>query len=251
MTIITHHDYPYEGRPHRYYFAITTDCNRACPWCSTYSKPGKKSYLSREIFLDLLPKEGIFEVQFEGGEPTLHPSLLWMVKRCRETGRCHRIVLCTNGVLFPFKYKNDQIDINNSKISLKDYFLKFGEQLTIKLSLNHHLFEHDTLLFEKARIIVDVIEGLKAAGDFKVILNVRRRNSIKNNYDKLILEQLSHYALEPYSNIFFLQAYGKNKNNNLAEKPFLVGYNFTLFNPDGKSFGNGLITRSEAMKELP
>lgn len=251
MTIITHHDYPYEGRPHRYYFAITTDCNRACPWCSTYSRPGKKTYLSREKFIDLLPKEGLFEIQFEGGEPTLHPDLLWMVQQSHRTRRCHRIVLCTNGVLIPFKYKNGQIDFDKSKISLKDYFLKFGSPLTIKLSLNHHLFEHDALLFEKARIIVDIIEDLKAAGAFKIILNVRRRNNIKYNYDNQILEQLSNHELEPYANIFFLQAYGKNKDNTRAEKPFLVGYNFTLFNPDGKSFGNDLISRSEAMKELP
>lgn len=251
MTIITHHDYPYEGRPHRYYFAITTDCNRSCPWCSTYSKPGKKTFLSQENFIKLLPKEGIFEVQFEGGEPTLHPHLFWMVKQCRKTRRCNSVVLCTNGVLFPFKYRSNLIDNEKSKISLSNYFLKFGHPLTIKLSLNHHLFEHDKLIFKKARLIVDVIEDLKSIGDFKIILNVRRRNNRKYNYDKLILEHLSHHALEPYANIFFLQAYGKNKDNKLAEKPFLVGYNFTLFNPDGKSFGNDLFSRSEAMKGLP
>ena len=251
MTIITHHDYPYEGRPHRYYFAITNDCNRACPWCSTYSRPGKKTYLSLEMFKNLLPKKGIFEIQFEGGEPTLHPNLLSMVQYSNETGRCNRVVICTNGVLFPFSYKNNQIDIKKSKISLKSYFLKFGPFLSLKLSLNHHLFEYDKLLFEKARIIVDVFKNLISNGDFKIILNVRRRNNPKYTYDNLILEKLACFDLENYANIFFLQAYGKNKNNPLAEKPFLVGYNFTLFNPDGKSFGNDLISRSEAMKKLP
>ncbi len=251
MTITAYHDSPYEGRPHRYYFAITNDCNRACPWCSTYSSPGKKTYLLKEKFIHLLPKEGSFEIQFEGGEPTLHPDLFWMIKQSRETRRCNRVVLCTNGVVFPFLYRNNRIDNKKSKSSLKNYFLKMGHPLTIKLSLNHHLYEHDKLIFEKAKLVVDVFEDLRAIGDFKIILNVRRRNNRKYNYDKLILEHLSHYALEPYTNIFFLQAYGKNKNNKLAEKPFLVGYNFTLFNPDGKSFGNDLISRSEAMKELP
>lgn len=251
MTIVTYYDSPYEGRPHRYYFAITNNCNRSCPWCSTYSGPGKNTYLSKKIFDKLIPKKGIFEVQFEGGEPTLHPDLIWMIQQCRQTKRCHRVVLCTNGVEFPFKYNNKQIYLQKSKILLKEYFLKFGQPFTIKLSINHHLLEHDRLLFEKARLIVDTIEDLKSFGDFKVILNVRRRNNPEFDYDNMLLQQLSKYSLQLKSNIFFLQAYGKNKNNNLAEKPFLVGYNFTLINPDGKSFGTDLISRSEAMKELP
>ena len=250
LTTIMHHDYPYKGRPHRYYFAITTDCNRACPWCSTYSSPGKKSYLSKEIFLKLLPKTGIFEIQFEGGEPTLHPDLEWMVQRCRQTGRCHRVVICTNGVLLPFVIKKNRINIEKSSASLKDYFLKFGHPLTIKLSINHHLFEHDKLLFEKARLIVDVIKNLKSNGDFKIVLNVRRRKNPKFNNDRVILQKLSQFSLEPYANVFFLQAYGKNKRSSSADRPFLVGYNFSLYNPDGKSYGTDLIARSEAMKKL-
>jgi len=251
LTISTPHDYPYKGRPFRCYFAITTDCNRACPWCSTYSSPGKSSYMTKDVFFDLIPKSGIFEVQFEGGEPTLHPDLNWMIQKCRNTGRCNRVVISTNGVILPFKYSGNKIDIEKSKNSLKKYFRRFGQPLTIKLSINHHLFEFDRLLFEKAKIVVEVFKDLNLEGDFKIILNVRRRKNPKYNNDKEILERLKKFTLEKYANDFFLQAYGKNKNDRNAEEPYLVGFNFELFNPDGKSFGTNLIARSEAMKKLP
>jgi len=251
LITVLNHDFPYKGRPFRFYFAITTDCNRNCPWCSTYSQPGKKTYMTKQTFLSLIPKSGIFEVQFEGGEPTLHPDLNWMVQKCHETGRCHRVVISSNGVLFPFCYKGNRVDIEKSKILLKQYFQKFGAPLTIKLSINHHLYEHDSLIFEKAKIMVDIFKNFKLIDDYKIVLNVRLRNNPKFNYDIKIRNYISKYSLEPYSNIFFLQAYGRNKNDKFAEGPFLVGYNFALFNPDGKSFGTNLISRSESMKKLP
>ena len=96
-----HRDAPVAGRPHRVYVALTNACNRACPWCSTYSSPARQTYITREAFAASLPPTGAFELQLEGGEPTLHPRLFELIALAEATGRCAGYVLCTNGVRIP------------------------------------------------------------------------------------------------------------------------------------------------------
>ena len=94
-------DHPSLERPHRVYAALTNKCNRACPWCSTCSSPKGSTYLGVEEFITGFPKEGLFQVQLEGGEPTVHPQFWEFVQKAREHPRCTHLVLCTNGVLLP------------------------------------------------------------------------------------------------------------------------------------------------------
>src|ERR1019366_5967429 len=94
-------DHPTPERPHRVYVALTNHCNRACPWCSTCSSPAGGTFLTLDDFERALPAEGPFEVQLEGGEPTVHPRFWDFVARARATERCKRLVLCTNAVVFP------------------------------------------------------------------------------------------------------------------------------------------------------
>src|SRR5689334_5024979 len=94
-------DHPTPDRPHRIYFAVTNHCNRACPWCSTCSSPRGSTFLTLDRFQKALPGSGMFEVQLEGGEPTIHPQFFEMVKIARAHPRCTRLVLCTNGVVLP------------------------------------------------------------------------------------------------------------------------------------------------------
>src|SRR3974390_2606035 len=94
-------DHPTRERPHRLYVALTNSCNRACPWCSTCSSPRGQTWLSVDHFSASLPRDGYFQVQLEGGEPTLHPQFWDIVRIARENPRCVHLVLCTNGVVLP------------------------------------------------------------------------------------------------------------------------------------------------------
>ncbi len=94
-------DYPLPDRPHRIYFALTNHCNRSCPWCSTCSSPASGTFLSLDGFQAAFPQEGDFQVQLEGGEPTIHPRFWDFVNLARDQPRCTRLVLCTNGVVLP------------------------------------------------------------------------------------------------------------------------------------------------------
>src|SRR4051794_10217564 len=92
-------DHPTPDRPHRVYVALTNHCNRACPWCSTCSSPRGGTWLSLEDYQAALPGEGLFQLQLEGGEPTVHPRFWDFVRIAREHPHCTSLILCTNGVV--------------------------------------------------------------------------------------------------------------------------------------------------------
>ena len=232
-----HLDSPSASRPHRLYIALTNHCNRDCPWCSTYSSPLGKSFISVKAVASLLPANGPFEVQLEGGEPTTHPELETIVALLRREPRCVKIVLSTNGVLLP-----------KTKSSLIPWIESFGPAFTLKLSMNHYLLDRDSGLVELATLLAECFDEL--GGGRLFVLNVRLRKGVPEN-DTRILELVRDAGLEPHANIFFLQRIGRASDMPDWENPFLVGTNFTMINPDGRIIGQDLLARSEAMRILP
>jgi uncharacterized radical SAM superfamily Fe-S cluster-containing enzyme len=76
---------------------ITSNCNLKCPMCFAESGPGGfatfKRMVDRYVFL-----EGVADVlQLSGGEPTLHPDLLRMVKYAYEQP-IQAVMINTNGI---------------------------------------------------------------------------------------------------------------------------------------------------------
>ena len=226
----------------RYYFAVTNKCNRRCPLCSCYSEPSKNTFLSVKVFEAILPKDDEFEAQFEGGEPLLHHDLMEMVAIARNTGRCLKITLCTNGVLLP-----------NNRESLINYFLAFGEPFVLKPSINTYLIEKDTNLFGKAELIRDVFDELKKMGRYSLAFNVRRnKKPLSLDDDQWLVDELERRGLDKISNIFFYQRYGRGSSREELDLPFIVKnpVEFYLINPDGSNHGTDIIGRAEAMGVL-
>lgn len=237
----------------RYYFALTNDCNRECEMCCTYSRPGKSTYLTFERYQEILPKEGRFEIQLEGGEPLMHPNLEDMIKYAQDTGRCDRVILGTNGVLLPYKYSNRNVDREKSIAAIKLYFLRFNPPFLLKPSINSHLISRDRLHLDKMEVIKDTFKELKVNGDYDLKFNVRRmRKPLSKDDDEWLVEELKKRDLDSFSNIFFYQRYGFGKDRTELELPFIVQnpVEFHLISPDGKDYGTDLIARSEGMKEL-
>ena len=158
----TPHDHPYPGRLHRVYVALTNHCNRACPWCSTWSSPAGRTCITWAQLAASLPAEGDFDVQLEGGEPTVHPDFWDFVARLRAEPRCRMLVLCTNGVALP-----------RHPDRLRAWLARLGEPLLVKLSINHHLIEYDAGLLGLATAVRNVLAQL--GGEREVIYNVRLR----------------------------------------------------------------------------
>ena len=230
------HDHPFPGRVHRVYAALTNHCNRACPWCSTYSSPAGDTWITWGQLAASLPAAGAFDVQLEGGEPTLHPAFWEFVARLRADARCGMLVLCTNGVAIPRRADK-----------LRAWLARLGAPLLIKLSINHHLLENDPGLLALAADLRDAAIALGAGRE--VVYNVRLRRGYDDD-DAAVAAAVAQAGLQAQANVFYLQRYGLAKNEPGWEEPFLAGQNFRLVNPDGAAFGTDLIARSEAMGGL-
>ena len=229
-------DRPTETRPHRVYVATTNHCNRSCPWCSTYSSPSGSTWIGLDAYLASFPSSGPFEVQLEGGEPTLHPEFFELVRLARAAQRCTRLVIVTNGVVVP-----------RARPQLRAWLLELGQPLTIKLSVNHHLLARDRELLALAADMRALFDEL--GGDRELVLNVRLRPDAPGS-DEWVSEAVRTAGLLDVANVFFLQAYGFASERGW-EAPFVVADNFTLVDPSGATHGPDLIGRSEAMRVLP
>jgi len=66
-------------------FAITSACNYRCRWCSIWKIKSKFQSLQKiEEILENLKKGGIKFLGITGGEPTLHPNILDIIKMAKE-----------------------------------------------------------------------------------------------------------------------------------------------------------------------
>ena len=229
-------DHPTPERAHRVYFAVTNHCNRACPWCSTCSSPRGQTWLTVEDYLARLPERGLFQLQLEGGEPTLHPQFFELVRIARAHPRCTHLVVCTNGVVLPRRCEK-----------LRAWLVALGAPLTIKISVNHHLLEQDAGHIALVVLLRDLMSEL--GGERLLVVNVRLRRGTDDD-DRPVRDAIEQAGLLPHSNVFFLQRYGFASDEASWDPPAPVWHDFTLVNPDGQLHGTDLIRRSEAMRVL-
>jgi MoaA/NifB/PqqE/SkfB family radical SAM enzyme len=229
-------DHPTCDRPHRVYLALTNHCNRSCPWCSTCSTPAGSTWMTLEQYRASFPADGLFQVQLEGGEPTVHPLFWEFVQTARAHPHCTHLVLCTNGVVLP-----------RQAGKLRAWIDRLGTPLTLKLSINHHLLDGDPGLIALAIMLRDLFA--EAGGERLLVLNVRLRRGYDND-DEHVRQGVEAAGLLPIANVFFLQRYGFASGESAWEPPAPVWNAFTLVNPDGQTYGTDLIARSEAMRQL-
>jgi len=231
-------DFPEKTRPFRIYAALTNACNRECPWCSAYASRKGKTFLASQDLVKHFPESGSFELQYEGGEPLLHPEFWEFISLARSHPKCARIVVVTNGSLIP---RTDR--------ELRDWLGRFGLNFTLKLSLNHYLLDRDPGLMELAVLLHRQIPVFTGSGQV-LVLNVRlRKNNDADHRD--ILGAVRSRNLLSCANVFHLQRYGLASEKSDWDEPYVVEDRFTLINPDGRSFGTDIIARAEAMGRLP
>lgn len=222
----------------RYYLPITNHCNRACEYCCVYSSPAKKTFMSFEWIKEFFDKiNAPYEIQLEGGEPTIHPRYDNIFNYFYDSPNCVKIVLTTNGTSF-------------SKISnLREYFEHYNKkEFIIKPSINEYLIKKDPKLLDTYETLVDSVKVFK---NIQIIFNVRRRKGVQND-DQWLVDELEKRNLLSISNIFFFQRYGLAKDMEEYDEPFIIcnPVDFHLMTPDGKDFGMDMIARSEYMKGL-
>ncbi len=99
---------------------LTDKCNLKCPYCrgSNGFTKGIMSLTFAQYILQLLIDNGLQNIRFSGGEPSLYPYLKQLIRACKNSG-IKRIAVSTNGTqkLDYYKLLVD-LGINDFSISL-------------------------------------------------------------------------------------------------------------------------------------
>ncbi len=213
----------------RLYINITNHCNTDCPFCCMYSGTKKNTYMDFDTFKTIIDNcKDTFELQLEGGEPILHKDIFLFIEYAIHTNRCKKIIILSNGIELK-KYIKRFVDIAKWNNILIEF----------KISINYWLIKVEKDFLNQLNLL---LFSVKYIDNINIIFNVRKRKNKDEELDKL----LKQYGLYEYSNIYYLQSYGKLKNTDY-EKPIIVQNidNWFLYSCDGKCFNQDLIKRSE------
>ena len=148
-------------------FSVTNACNLDCPICFTYNRPDRKYFMTREELRSLLDKliarAGPFDLMnITGGEPTLHPDILELLKECRRP-EIGRVTMNTNGL----------------QLAADADLCRALADLGIYVILSFDTFRGDRALKIHGRDVVDLkrraLENLQRFGIGTTLLNVMIR----------------------------------------------------------------------------
>jgi len=113
---------------------LTPRCNFACTYCRGLSVLSEDcsediDYSTAEFTLSQWINQGLRNVRFSGGEPTLYPHLVELVYQCRRGG-VSRIAISTNGSMdFGVYEKLIEAGVNDFSISLDACCATFGDKM--------------------------------------------------------------------------------------------------------------------------
>lgn len=238
----------------RYYFALTNFCNRSCELCSCHSDPTRTTNLSFEKFLEIIHSEKEYEAQLEGGEPTIHPDFDKMVEYLSNDPLCKKIILCTNAVTMPIVKKVGVLYEEESIEKMTHWLSKFLQKpFVLKPSVNSHLINHSSIHMEKMDIIQKAFSTMSFLEGSQLVYNVRRiPQPMSEDGETWITDRLKEMNLYHLCNDFEYQRYGKGKDEEGLELPYIVSnpVKFHLIAPDGKNFGTDLIKRADYMEDM-
>lgn len=189
---------------------LTDRCNLNCVYCRGIKKEfrGDMELSYAESVLDEWIKEGLKNVRFSGGEPTLYPHLDKLVWKCNQSG-VKRIAVSTNGTQ-DLRYYKDLIflGVNDFSISLdsgccavnkvmsggnKDVWSKASEAIKY---LSKHCYVTVGVVFNEinysqAKETVEYIDSLSPA-------DIRILSSAQFNQALTTLKELPNRLLKKY-----------------------------------------------------
>lgn len=110
---------------------LTNKCNFKCPYCRGLKMlDGDMPFDVATKTLEIWIREGLKNVRFSGGEPTLYKYLNTLVKICKKGG-VQRIAISTNGASDLSVYKQLIEDgVNDFSISLDACCATFGDKMS-------------------------------------------------------------------------------------------------------------------------
>lgn len=129
------------GKLRTLWFNTGSLCNIACEGCYVLSGPRNDALVypgpdDTRPFLDELAAQGggTAEIGFTGGEPFMNPHIVALLDQCLARG--HRAVVLTNAMT----------PMNRHRQALRDLGRRFGDRLSLRVSIDHHTAERHELL---------------------------------------------------------------------------------------------------------
>ena len=231
----------------RLYINITNKCNLDCEFCCMYSNPQKTTFMSFNTYKNIIDEaikknDFNYEIQLEGGEPTLHPSLALFMLYAFSTRRVTKIIIMTNG-LKVVKERDLLLRIIDTKNVYKSQI--YQPKIEFKISINKSVLDK---LDIKELSYFDF--SIKYVENVSIFLNARYDTEEEKEF---IEKQINEFTdLGDRMQIFQLQSYGKFSDRDDLSKPIIVQNvdEWFIYASDGKCFNQDLIARSEYEKEL-
>lgn len=113
---------------------LTYVCNFKCPYCRGIVSDYKQ-HMSTEksiAYTNLWAKEGLKNIRYSGGEPTLHKGIVEIVSNAKKQG-IERIAISTNGSAdMDLYYKLVEAGVNDFSISLDACCASFADKMAGK-----------------------------------------------------------------------------------------------------------------------
>jgi molybdenum cofactor biosynthesis enzyme MoaA len=193
---------------------LTHRCNFKCTYCRGLlsEQKGDLTYHEAKHVLDLWIQEGLKNVRFSGGEPTLWNGLIDLVGYAKKNG-VERIALSTNGSA-DIQFYEDlwHAGVNDFSISLDSCCASFTEKITGVKGIQEKLESNIRAISKFSYTTVGVVltdenmghleSTIKYAHDLGVadirIITAAQWNKKADNMDKLDSEILSKHPILNY-----------------------------------------------------
>lgn len=138
---------------------LTDKCNFNCPYCRGLRRDcsGDMPYERASFVLDQWIQDGLQNVRFSGGEPTLYPNLLELVHKCRKK-MVKRIAISTNGSADYAMYQRlCGMGVNDFSVSLDACCASTGELMAGKHGIYDKVISNIKLLTTISYVTVGVV----------------------------------------------------------------------------------------------
>jgi molybdenum cofactor biosynthesis enzyme MoaA len=138
---------------------ITPRCNFSCSYCRGPRSDWNKELSFEEVkrVVDIWTKDGLKNIRFSGGEPTVHPHLLDIIKYTKSKN-VERIAISTNGSA-KTEFYQELVDagVNDFSISLDACCTSFGDQMAGVKGQFNCIVENIRYLSEITYVTVGVV----------------------------------------------------------------------------------------------
>ena len=187
MIVLCHSEFPATRTIN---LQLTHECNFNCFYCSDGKYVKNNKYLSIEkikLFLDNITPDDT-EILLIGGEPTLHPDIIEIIKLCESYSYISKVFLVTNGSILKHILNNqfsDKFTIsvsyhNSSRISFETYLEIFKNIKSVGINLNIKYIVDGNETVDVIRKKYDIVEQYSKSSTLHPIYHTNYTDEVFN-----------------------------------------------------------------------